>query len=944
MASCGCRYATKKGASLSRGEVVKQYRSHILVVCVLAAFLATGMHNALQNALTDMRFNWFPRQASGDIVLVAIDSPSIEAVGVWPWPREIHAQLIDRLESAGASDIAFDVDFSSPSNPVSDQAFVDALQRAGGSVVLPSFKQLVGSSGKAATVHVNRPLPQFSKHAWSAIVNVVTDTDGLVRRYPFGDMLDGKFLPSLGTLLAGRYEATDAPLWIDFSIRANSVPTVSYADVLLGSAASLSLIKGRKVVIGGTAIELGDRFYIPNGRIVSGAMLQVLAAETVLQNRALHPSSVAATLASLGILVLVMIALWHRCSASLRVAVLVGAAVAYELAAILLQSKLAIVLDTSIFHVAILAYVVAVALDEIDFRKLLGGIAERRFQRIAMSLGDGLVCADRNGLITVWNPAAAAIFGYRSDEIIGQPLSRLCAAGNNAGNDPSCSVLGLPHDALQAPGGMVMEIDGLRKNGETFQLEACFSEWQGIDGCQYGAVLRDISVRKREAARIRYLAECDTLTGLANRNTLNVHLGAKLAHARRDQHEVALLVMDLDKFKQVNDTLGHACGDQLLCAVARRLSDLAKDTGLVARLSGDEFAIVISGANVLDRAAALSKRTCRAFHEMPLSVGMRQLRVKISIGVAIYPRDCETAEELLGNADLALYRAKAAGRGRYVFFERKIRDELESRLTLEAGLERGAENDEFELYFQPQADLDTGGLVGAEALIRWRHPDRGIVMPADFMPIANASSISEGIALWVLETACKQGRMWQRKGYDIRLGVNLSPSQLLSGDLPATVEAILRETGFSPSLLELEVTENILLADDDGALKMFRRLRDLGVRIAFDDFGTGYASMTYLKKYPLDRLKIDKSFVRELQANTDDAAIVRSTIGLGKLLGLSVIAEGIEDDATAELLRSMGCDEGQGYYFGRPIPAAEFEQTFLMNSRISVVAPGIAAA
>ena len=925
---------------MPRGEVVKQYRPHILVLCVLAAFLLTGMHNALQNALTDLRFNWFPRQASGDIVLVAIDSPSIEAVGVWPWPRQIHAQMIDKLEGAGASDIAFDVDFSSPSNLASDQAFVDALQRAGGSVVLPSFKQLVGSGA----LHVNRPLLQFSTHAWSAIVNVATETDGLVRRYPFGDTMDGKFLPSLGALLAGRYETTDVPLRIDFSIRANSVPTVSYVDVWLGRPAALSLIKDKKVIIGGTAIELGDRFYVPNGRIVSGVMLQVLAAETILQNRALHPSSAVVTLAGLAILVLVMIAIWGRCSASLRVAALVGSAVAYELAAMLLQAKLAIVLDTSFFHAAVLAYLVAVALDEIDFRKLLGGIAERRFQRIAMSLGDGLVCADQNGLVTVWNPGAAAIFGYKPEEIIGQSFSKLYAAGNDAGNDTSRSILGLPHDALQAPGGMVMEIEGLRKNGEKFPLEACFSEWQGIDGCQYGAVLRDISVRKREAEKIRYLAECDTLTGLANRNTLNVHLGAKLARAKTEQGEVALLIMDLDKFKQVNDTLGHACGDQLLCSVAKRLSDLVKDTGLVARLSGDEFAIVISGANVADRAAVLSKRTCLAFHELPLSVGMRQLRVKISIGVATYPRDCETAEELLGNADLALYRAKAAGRGRYVFFERKIRDELESRLTLEAGLERGAENDEFELFFQPQADLETGELVGAEALIRWRHPDRGIVMPADFMPIANASSISEGIALWVLETACKQGRLWQRKGYNIRLGVNLSPSQLLSGDLPATVEAILRDTGFSPSLLELEVTENILLADDDGALKMFRRLQDLGVRIAFDDFGTGYASMTYLKKYPLDRLKIDKSFVRELQANTDDAAIVRSTIGLGKLLGLSVIAEGIEDHATAELLRSMGCEEGQGYYFGRPMPAAEFEQTFLMNSGISVAAPDIAAA
>ncbi len=419
---------------LLRGGLVKRYRPHILVLCVLAAFLLTGMHNALQNALTDMRFNWFPRQASGDIVLVAIDSPSLEAVGVWPWPRQVHAELIDKLESAGASDIAFDVDFSSPSNPVSDQAFVDALQRAGGSVVLPSFKQLVGSGGHGTTLHVNCPLPQFSKHAWSAIVNVVAETDGLVRRYPFGDTLDGKFLPSLGALLAGRYETTDAPLRIDFSIRPNSVPTVSYIDVLRGDPVAVSMLKDKKVIIGGTAIELGDRFYVPNGRIISGALLQVLAAETILQGRALHPSSAVATLGSLGILVLVMIALWGRCSASLRVAVLVAAAVACELGAVLLQAKLAIVLDTSIFHVVILAYLVAIALDEIDFRSLLGGIAEKRFQRIAMSLGDGLLCVDRNGLITVWNPGAEAIFGYKPEEIVGQPFTKLYAAANGAAN------------------------------------------------------------------------------------------------------------------------------------------------------------------------------------------------------------------------------------------------------------------------------------------------------------------------------------------------------------------------------------------------------------------------------------------------------------------------------------------------------------------------------
>jgi diguanylate cyclase (GGDEF)-like protein/PAS domain S-box-containing protein len=907
------------------------------------------MHNAFHNAFTDMRFGWFLRQASGDIVLVAIDSPSIEKIGVWPWPRQLHAELIGKLENAGATDIVFDVDFSSPSNPDFDQSFVDALQKAGGSVVLPSFKQLIGDRGNGKTIHVNRPLPQFSKYAWSAVVNVAIEPDGLVRRYPNGETIDGKFLPSVGALLAGKYETKEESLWIDFSIRADSVPMISYVDVLRGDPAAVKMLKDKKVIIGGIAIELGDRFNVPNGHIIPGSLLQVLAAESIMQNRVLRPSSDVVALCGLGIIALLIMAMRRRLSASLRVVLLLGLAIATEFSAILLQAKLTIILDTSLFHAAIAAYLAAMALDEIDFRGWLNAIAENRFQRIAMSLGDGLVCVDPNSLITVWNPGAAAIFGYGSKEIIGQPLNKICALRSGPANGSSFSILDLPHGVLQVTGGKVMELEGRRKNGEAFPLEACFSGWQGPDGFQYGAVLRDISVRKREEERIRYLAECDTLTGLANRNTLHEHLCARLAGAKTTQCEVALLVMDLDKFKQINDTLGHAYGDQVLCAVAKQLTGLVKDTGLVARLSGDEFAIVISGTDVASKAEKLAERTCLAFTATPLCIDRRQHRVKISIGVAIYPKDCGTADELLGNADLALYRAKADGRGRYVFFERDIRDKLEMLLALEAELGRAAENSEFELFYQPQVNLVDRRLLGAEALIRWRHPERGLISPEYFMPVVNTSPISESIALWVMQTACRQGRLWQQMGHSIRLGVNLSLSQLQVGDLAATVRTVLKETGFSPSLLELEVTENILLEDDAKALEIFRQIQNLGVNIAFDDFGTGYASLSYLKKFPLDRLKIDKSFVRELRADSDDAAIVGSTISLGKLLGLSVIAEGIEDDATANFLESMGCEEGQGYYFGRPMSAAEFEQRFLskdarLRAAISVAEPAATAA
>ena len=920
---------------------MKKYRPHFLVLCVLALIPLTGMHNALQNALADMRFGWFPRQASGKIVLVAIDPHSIETIGVWPWPRRVHADLIDRLESAGASDVAFDVDFSSPSDPDFDQAFVDALQRAGGSVVLPAFKQLVRDSESGRTIFVNRPLPQFSKYAWSAVVNVAVESDGLVRRYSYGEILDGRFLPSMGALLAGKDKSKKEPFQIDFNISADTLPTVSYVDVLRGDPVALGMLKDKKVVIGATAIELGDRFNVPNGRVIPGPILQMLATELILQNRMLHTSSNVVTLGGLGTIVFLMVVLWQRLTASLRVAVLFGLAVAAELGAIFLQAKLPIILDTSLWHAAIAVYLAVLALDEINFRALLGRIAEKRFQQIAMSLGDGLVCADQNGLITVWNPGAVSIFGYEPEEMIGRPFDRICALDDGAGKYAPFSILELPPEALEVPACKVMELRGYRKNGDAFALEACFSKWRGVDGFQYGGVMRDISARRREAERIRYLAEHDTLTGLANRNKLHEQLGAMLAQADIERCDVALLMIDLDKFKQINDTLGHGCGDQLLCGVAERLNTLVEGAALVARLSGDEFAIVITGSDVVERAKSLSERTSLAFRQTDFFIGGRQLRVNVSIGVAVYPRDCDTAEEFLGNADLALYQAKTTGRGGYVFFERGIRDELETRVSLEADLSRAIERAEFELFYQPQVNLEDGRLVGAEALIRWRRPN-GLVLPEDFIPVVNASSISDGIALWVMETACRQGYLWQQKGHDIRLSINLSPSQFKLGDLAATVEFILRNTGFSPSLLELEVTENILLEDDERALEIFRRVQDLGVRVAFDDFGTGYASLIYLKKFPLDRLKIDKSFVCKLSANSDDMAIVGATISLGKLLGLSVVAEGIEDRATANLLWSRGCEEGQGFYFGRPMPAVEFEQRFL--SKDTRPTSGISAA
>ncbi|WP_315743704.1 MULTISPECIES: EAL domain-containing protein [unclassified Bradyrhizobium] len=904
--------------------MLKHLRPHILVLIALVTVGLSGWHEVLRNGLDDLRLAWDQRQASGEIAIVAIDARSITRIGAWPWPRTLHAELLHQLVRAGAQDIAFDVDFSAPSNPLSDLAFSEALREADGSVLLPTFKQPAANDPTA--LHINRPLPQFEANAWPVLVNVTVSPDGRVRRYRFGEKLDGNFVPSMAAALTGQSFASDSSFLIDFGIAPASVLRVSYADVIDGDPATLAQLRGKKVIIGGTALELGDRFSVPNGKIVSGPLLQALAAESILQGRTLRATSSAVTLAGLAVILTLMMLTWRRLAAGWRALFLVGTAISIEAVALWLHVRYALIVDSSLLQIAVVVYLATIALDEIDFRGLLRRVAENRFQRIAMSLGDGLVCTDRDGLITLWNPGATAIFGYQPAEMVGQPLRMLCA-------DPAVDIeLFTTRDAAQAQtpaaSGSVVEFEARRKDGESFPAEASVSAWHGPDGLQYGTILRDISVRKREAERIRYLAEHDALTGLFNRITLQARINAMLSAADARDRDIALLVIGLDGFHQINDTLGHAYGDLVLKGVAERLTAEIGDTGIVARLSGDEFAIAVPCAAVGGTVAELAEHVARLF-DLPLQAGPRQHHVKVSIGVAVHPEGGRTADELLGNSHLAFCRAKSVRRGSHVIFEETIRSELETRLTLEAELALAVERNEFELFYQPQVNLLDGRPIGAEALIRWRHPTRGLVPPGVFIPVVNTSALSEAVAGWVLVTACRQARQWELAGTPVRVGINLSPSQLHAGDLAATVGKLLHETGLSPALLELEVTEDILLHDEPRALDIFKRLKALGISIVFDDFGTGYASLSYLKKFRLDGLKIDRSFVLDILTDSDDAAIVGSTVSLSRQLGLAVIAEGIENQATADLLLRLGCEHGQGYFFGKPMPAADFERQFL---------------
>lgn len=431
-----------------------------------------------------------------------------------------------------------------------------------------------------------------------------------------------------------------------------------------------------------------------------------------------------------------------------------------------------------------------------------------------------------------------------------------------------------------------------------------------------------------QSEQIRYQAYHDALTGLANRRMFNDRLQESIAAARLNGQPIALFYLDVDRFKAVNDTLGHSMGDLLLQEVAERLTDCVPELDFVARLGGDEFTVILPHATS-EQIEATAQLILNRLSD-PFLLSGYELFVAPSIGVALYPQDGEELEVLLKHADTAMYQAKEQGGNRYQLYTAEMKSTDFERMELEGHLRKAIEREEFELYFQPKLHLHSSGISGMEVLIRWHNPQRGLVSPATFIPLAEETGLIIPIGAWVLRHACEQAVKWQQAGHSpVRMAVNLSPRQFLSPDLIATVADSLRETGLDPKYLELEITESTLMQNTEKTLNTLRRLKEMGIRISIDDFGTGYSSLSYLKRFPFDMLKIDQAFVRDIAHDRKDAEIVAAIISLAHSLDLDVVAEGVETEEQLAFLRAHGCDEIQGYLFHRPMPAREFERTLL---------------
>ncbi|WP_158555106.1 putative bifunctional diguanylate cyclase/phosphodiesterase [Fulvimarina endophytica] len=564
-----------------------------------------------------------------------------------------------------------------------------------------------------------------------------------------------------------------------------------------------------------------------------------------------------------------------------------------------------------------LAHVVS---DRVEAARLADLEASQRFESIATSSPDAIVIANARNEIVAWNAGAERLFGYRAAEVLGQSLTLIVPPALRAAHSEGFRRLVDGGGARLI--GQSIKVPACRRDGSEFPIELSLSRWLERGEQRFGAIMRDMSERVETEARLMEAALTDPLTGLANRGAFDRRLNALFSAERR----ATLLLIDLDGFKEINDTLGHPVGDAVLVEVARRIRDATGGSGFCARMGGDEFVVIMEDtANPID-GHWLGETVIDAI-EVAIPASGALVTISASVGVACTGSDVADAAALVANADLALYRAKRDGRGRTRLFTPDLRHKVAERGLARQELARVLSTGGYELYYQPQILLGDGSIRGAEALLRWNHPERGLLAPGAFLTLLESDATAVAVGNWIIATACRQAAHWRRAiRPDFRVAVNLFPIQFKSGDLLRHVEQALKAADLAPDGLEIEITETTILKNDERILSQLKRLRALGVSLAFDDFGTGFASLSMLRKYPVTKIKIDRSFVSGPDVTERDRSITRAMIQMADGLGMATVAEGIETPAQHSVLSAQGCAWGQGYLYGRPMSARDFER------------------
>jgi len=666
-----------------------------------------------------------------------------------------------------------------------------------------------------------------------------------------------------------------------------SKPVVALGGVVIGSGIGMMHYTGMSAFQVAGRIEWDPA--LAHASIILGIVFSVAAVLVFDETKGRKGVVVSAGFLTLGICTLHFTAM--------GAAIIVPDPTIFIVPAVLNNSLMALAV-AGITFLIIFAGVTAVLIDSEKTREEIS-----RAQELVDASIEGIIIAN-SGIVQNVNRSVAELSGYSAGELIGKSLWPELVDGPEPKSEGESETL---EASLKA------------RSGEKIPVEIVCRPYVTHKDANEVYAIRDLRERNDAEEKIRFLAHNDILTGLPNRVSLNRKIAETLRTSLPGREPFALMCIDLDRFKDVNDVLGHNAGDEVLKEAARRMLEAIGDKAYLARMSGDEFVVVQVGHNQPDGISLLASALKEKMGE-PFQVDSQLIQIGMSAGVAVFPDDGISAKDLLGNADTALYRAKSQGRGKTCFFEQEMDEVQRRRRKLAQALHNAVANKEFELNFQPQVHLPTAELIGFEALIRWRHPEHGVVSPADFIPIAEETGLILPIGAWVLREACREAACWSTP---CKVAVNLSPKQFLQKNLPGQVLQILEETGLEPARLELEITETTLFEDHQNALEILKQLKALGVSIAMDDFGTGYSSLSTLQSFPFDKIKIDRSFVNDVEDTKESAAIIRSVLSLGKSLDIPVLAEGVETDSQLHFLAREHCTAVQGFYFGKPTTAGE---------------------
>ena len=909
--------------------------SAILATLILAAS-AFGLFRPLDDALQEIRYGLLNRHPTGQIVFVEIDAASLQAVGVWPWPRTIYASIVDRLSDMGAKSMTFDIDFSAASTQENDRAFAAALKRAGGFAILGAFEQ---SAGPGNGTVVNRPIAELAQESEVVSVDVPLGVGNLIRDYPSSRTIGNERTISLGASLANarseNITTSEGLFGLNFAIDLNEIDRISVADLLSGKV-EVDRLRGRDVVIGASAQELRDMFATPRFGMVPGGLVHILAGETLLQGVSMHDASWQWIVAIITALALLAGFLGDRFSRLGWLFRALGLAAFVELGALWLQGEQALRFNSGAIHVALGTFVIAGIVTDLRLRRRLHAHAasEREFMRsmlrqvIADDL-DGVIILNETGKILASSQVAQDFLMCSSDNTsdvtLPEPLAKLANdCFTKAGDDPL---------KFAATGELALSVlsKGLRYLHYVVTLSSIGDQNSIRVVC---LTFRDVTERRNEQELLKFLAKHDPSTGAWLRHELITNMETLLARSAGSK-TIALILVEVRRLASITNLHGDAVGDFLLQSLTSRLR--AEGYPMVARIGDANFAIAgpCSGEHLsVARLNSMIERIVK-----PYTIGPHTIMIGVDVGMATSSVGGIRAEGLLTQARIAQAVARNGAVDGLEIFSPKMEAEFKEREWIVNALREAlAQGNQFSLEYQPQFDLASDECTGAEALIRWHHPERGLISPGKFIAIAEETRLIVDMGRWALQTACNEAASWPER---MRVAVNVSPIQLESPELRWDLYSALEMSGLAPNRLTIELTESAFVSGGIDTIATLQELRNQGVGIAIDDFGTGFSSLGYLDRLPFDEIKIDQAFIKRFLVDSGAASIVQSILQLADKLGKTVVAEGVESEAQADLLKKLGCPIVQGYFYGRPIAASEFHKFFIakavrLNSPISL--------